>query len=71
MDGNAEGLLRRKKANTSRDRIAMQGPTRMLVRHFLNVPVGQRNEYYLVQANTKYSPREIEHLARRLGIEAK
>jgi hypothetical protein len=69
MDGNSEGLLRRKKMNTRRDRIAMQGPARELVRHFLNVPVAQRNEYYLVQANTKYGPREIEHLARRLGIE--
>jgi len=69
MDGNAEGFLRRKKANINRDRIAMQGPARVLVRHFLNVPVTQRNEYYLVQANTKYGPQEIEHLARQLGIE--
>jgi hypothetical protein len=69
MDGNAEGFLHRKKANASRDRIAMRGPARVLVRHFLNVPPTQRNEYYLVHADTKYGPREIEDLARQLGIE--
>ena len=52
MDGNAEGFLRRKKANASRDRIAMRGPARVLVRHFLSVPPTQRNEYYLVHADT-------------------
>ena len=71
MDRNAEGCLRRKKANTTRDRIAMRGPARVLVRHFLDVPASQRNEYYLVHADTKYGPREIEGLARQLGIEEK
>ena len=68
MDRNAEAILRRKKANTNRDRVAMQGPARVLVRHFLNVPVARRAEYYLVQADTKYGPKEIEDLARQLGI---
>jgi len=49
MDRNAETILRRKKASTSRDRVAMQGPAQVLVRHFLNVPVTQRAEYYLVR----------------------
>jgi hypothetical protein len=71
MDGNAEGFLRRKKANASRDRIAMRGPARVLVRHFLSVPPTQRNEYYLVHANTKYGSTDIEDLARQLGIEDK
>jgi len=61
MDRNAEAILRR-------DRVAMQGPARVLVRHFLNVPVTRRAEYYLVQADTKYGPKEIEDLARQLGI---
>jgi hypothetical protein len=71
MDGNVEGFLRRKKANASRDRLAMRGPIRILVRHFFNVPHIQRNEYYLVHADAKYGPEEIEDLARQLGIEEK
>ena len=71
MDRNAEAILRRKKANTNRDRVAMQGPARVLVRHFLNVPVARRAEYYLVQADTKYGPKEIEDLARQLGIQGR
>jgi hypothetical protein len=71
MDGNAEGFLRRKKSDASRDRIAMRGPARVLVRHFLNVPPNQRNEYCLVHANTEYGPTDIEDLARQLGIEDK
>ena len=29
------------------DRLAMRGPARVLIRHFLNVPRSHRHEYYL------------------------
>jgi hypothetical protein len=44
---------------------------RLLVRHFFNVPHIQKNEYYLVHADAKYGPKEIEDLARQLGVEEK
>ena len=35
MDQNAEAFLRRKKAGSKLDRLAMRGPARVLIRHFL------------------------------------
>ncbi len=46
----------------------MRGPARVLIRHFLNVPRSQRQEYYLIYGKAKYGPGEIEHLAREYGI---
>jgi hypothetical protein len=69
MDRNAEACLRRKKAGSKLDRLAMSGPARVLIRHFLNVPRSQRDEYYLAHGKARYGPSEIEDLARQFGIE--
>jgi len=69
MDQNAEAFLRRKKAGSKLDRLAMRGPTRVLIRHFLHVPQSQRREYYLICGKARYGPSEIEHFAREYGIE--
>ncbi len=68
MDRDADAVLRRKKAGSKLDRLAMRGPARVLIRHFLNVPRSQRQEYYLIYGKAKYGPGEIEHLARKYGI---
>jgi hypothetical protein len=46
MDRNAEAFLRRTKAGSKLDRLAMRGPARVLIRYFLNVPRSHRHEYY-------------------------
>ena len=51
MDRNTEAFLRRKKAGGT-DRLAMRGPARVLIRHFLNVPRSHRHEYYLAYRKT-------------------
>ena len=68
MDRNTEAFLRRKKAGGI-DRLAMRGPARVLIRHFLNVPRSHRHEYYLTYEKDRYGPSEIEDLARQYGIE--
>jgi hypothetical protein len=68
MDRNTEAFLRRKKAGGT-DRLAMRGPARVLIRHFLNVPRSHRHEYYVAYENDRYGPSEIEVLARQYGIE--
>ena len=68
MDRNTEAFLRRKKAGGI-DRLAMRGPARVLIRHFLNVPRSHRHEYYLAYEKHRYGPMEIEDLARQYGIE--
>ncbi len=69
MDRHAEACLRRKKAGAKLDRLAMRGPARVLIRHFLNVPPSRRHEYYLTYGKASYGPRELEYLARQFGIE--
>lgn len=68
MDRDAEAVLRRIKAGSKLDRLAMRGPARVLIHHFLKVPRSQRQEYYLIYGKAKYGPGEIEHLARVYGI---
>jgi len=68
MDQNAEAFLRQKKAGSKLDRLAMRGPVRVLLRHFVRVPESQRREYYLICGKAKYGPSEIEHLAREYGV---
>ena len=69
MDRNAEAFLRRTKAGSKLDRLAMRGPARVLIRYFLNVPPSHRHEYYLICGKAKYRPVEIERLAREQGME--
>jgi hypothetical protein len=68
VDRNTEAFLHRKKAGGI-DRLAMCGPARVLIRHFLNVPRGHRHEYYLAYEKHRYGLMEIEDLARQYGIE--
>ena len=73
MDGNAEGFLRREKANAGRDRIAND---KRLSDYWFYFIFSARlfnfgTQDHLVHANTKHASTDIEDLARDGGIEDK